>query len=427
MSIEVRPVGVTCNLRCDYCYEEKTREESGRSYRYDKEAVLAAIDKLKPGDHWSLFGGEALILNMTDLEELLKLGFDRNGKSGIQTNGSLITEAHIELFRKYKTHIGISLDGPDELNDSRWAGTEEATRAATAKTHNAIRRLCEEAKETPYLRPGLIVTLHAGNCSQERFPRFLAWLHELDDMGIMSINFHTMEMDYDAHKLFLPQEELADRLIDIWRESDKFEHVKPRFVQDVLNVLRGNNSGALCTYRACDPLNTQSCRGIDHDGSPSSCGRELKDGVMWLPAEGTGYKDSFIGFESTRYHIRQIALFQTPQELGGCQGCEYWLACQGNCSGEGEQSDWRRRSSYCATYKKLLGEGTRRLQESGQKPLPLWKIRPAMEQYLLDGWIAGRNPSLNEAHQMITKGVTACSHKKVNSDHLDHWDNKASS
>jgi uncharacterized protein len=146
MSIEVRPVGVTCNLRCDYCYEEKTREESGRSYRYDKEAVLAAIDKLKPGDHWSLFGGEALILNMTDLEELLKLGFDRNGKSGIQTNGSLITEAHIELFRKYKTHIGISLDGPDELNDSRWAGTEEATRAATAKTHNAIRRLCVDAK-----------------------------------------------------------------------------------------------------------------------------------------------------------------------------------------------------------------------------------------------------------------------------------------
>ena len=423
MSIEIRPVGVTCNLRCDYCYEEKARETSGRSYRYNREAVLASIDKLKPGEFWSLFGGEALILNMTDLEELLKLGFEKNGCSGLQTNGSLITDAHIELFIKYKTHVGISLDGPDELNDSRWAGTKKATRKTTAKTHEAVRKLCELAKTHDFLLPGLIVTLHAGNCSKKRFPKFLAWLRELDAMGIQQVNFHTMEMDHQAHKLFLPQEELADRLIDIWRASDDFTNLKPRFIEDVLNLLQGNSSKAMCSYRACDALNTQACQSINQDGSPAGCGREMKDGIMWLPGEGTGYPASFAGFDSTRYHIRQIALAQTPQEHGGCQGCEYWLVCLGNCSGEGMNDDWRLRSTYCQTYKKLFAEGVRRLRSVRAKPLPLWRIRPAMEQYTFDQWIAGRNPSLKEAQDFVTKGPNSvCRSQAATDGHIDHWD-----
>lgn len=426
MSIEVRPVGVTCNLRCDYCYEEQTREQSGRSYRYDKDAVMASIDKLGPQESWSLFGGEALILNLTDLEELLAKGFERYGKTGIQTNGSLITDAHIELFRKYKTSVGISLDGPDELNDSRWAGTLEATRAATAKTHDAIRKLCELTKDTPHLLPGLIVTLHAGNCSQERFPRFMEWLRELDAMGIANVNFHVMEMDFKAHTLFLPQEELADRLIDIWRLTDELS-LKPRFVRDVLDALRGDNSHAMCVYRACDPLNTQACRGIDSNGAPSGCGRMLKDGVAWLPAEGTGAPTNFVGFDASNFQIRQIALYQTPQEYGGCKDCEYWLACQGNCSGEGIDGDWRYRSSYCATYKKLLAEGTKRLVAIGSKPITLWKVRPQVEQYLLNAWIEGKNPPVNAAHKAVTMGPRNSSRGAGNNGHIDHWDKKASS
>mgnify|MGYP003347235368 FL=1 len=130
MSIEVRPVGVTCNLRCAYCYEEPVRTKTP-TLRYDRTAVLAAIDKAE--HNWSLFGGEALLLNLEDLEELLKVSFDKWKRSGVQTNGTLITPKHIELFEKYQTHVGISLDGPDDLNDSRWAGTLDATRKATEK------------------------------------------------------------------------------------------------------------------------------------------------------------------------------------------------------------------------------------------------------------------------------------------------------
>src|SRR5690349_19759983 len=99
MSIEVRPVGVTCNLRCKYCYEAPMREEQA-VHRYNPEAVKAAIAKLGPHDFFSLFGGEALLIPLPQVEELLKLSFDKHGQSGIQTNGSLITEKHIEVFHK---------------------------------------------------------------------------------------------------------------------------------------------------------------------------------------------------------------------------------------------------------------------------------------------------------------------------------------
>jgi len=116
--------------------------EQQRSHRYNREAVLAAIDKLGPNDHYSLFGGEALILPLKDLEELLQIAHTRFGRSGVQTNGSLITNAHIDLFTKYNTHVGISMDGPDDLNDSRWAGTLDATRKRTERTMWSLKELC---------------------------------------------------------------------------------------------------------------------------------------------------------------------------------------------------------------------------------------------------------------------------------------------
>lgn len=387
MSVEVLPVGVACQLSCTYCYETDIRQ-SKPTIRYHEEAVLAAIDKLP--DHWSLFGGEALILPIDKIETLLKKGFDRWKYTGIQTNGVLITEAHIELFKKYKTHVGISLDGPDELNDSRWAGTLEATRKATAKTHHAIKRLCEEK-----MHPSIIVTLHAGNCSKERFPKFVQWIKDLDAMGVQYVNPHVMEMDHQADKLYLDQDELSDRMIDLWELQSDLVNVKISKFQEVLNLLQGNDNVA-CTWHACDPLNTSAVQSIDNEGAPSVCARTFKDGKTWLPAEGSGYNASFGGLNGSRFHHRQLALYVTPQEVGGCQGCTYWMMCKGQCPGEGINSDTRQRSTYCQTWKRLFAEGERRLKVMGIKPVSQMKDRQHMEELMYASWVQGSNRGLGD-------------------------------
>lgn len=403
MSVEVLPVGISCNLRCDYCYEQNQRDVNP-AQRYDREAVLSILDKLP--DKWSLFGGEALILPLPQIEELLKRGYDKWGQTGIQTNGVLITEAHIELFRKYKTGIGISLDGPDELNDSRWAGTLDATRKQTARTHWAIRRLCEEAKKTPHLLPSIIVTLHAGNCSQDRFPKFVEWIRQLDAMGIKSVNPHVMELDAKAHTLYLSQNELADRLIDLWALQDSLETLRFTKFTEVLKLLQGDDSVA-CNWKACDALNTSAVQAVKNDGTPTVCSRTFKGEQTWLPAEGSGFSAPLIEHPGTRMFVRQLALYVTPQEVGGCKDCEYWMMCQGNCPGEGEQGDWRMRSHYCQTFKRLFEEGARRLRLVGVKPVCDWTHRKHLEELMYQSWVRGSGRSFGE----IAKEYKECTAK----------------
>jgi len=45
------------------------------------------------------------------------------------------------MFKQYKVMVGISIDGPDSLNDVRWAGSLEKTREQTAKIEATIKRL----------------------------------------------------------------------------------------------------------------------------------------------------------------------------------------------------------------------------------------------------------------------------------------------
>jgi uncharacterized protein len=380
-------------------------------HRYDREKVLAAVAQLGPDEYFSLFGGEPMLLAFPHFEELLQIAFTRFGKSGVQTNGSLITEAHLDLFTKYHTQVGISVDGPGALNDVRWAGTLNATRQQTARTITAIRQLATRAKEHSYLMPSLIVTLHRGNCSDEHFPALCDWFRELDALGIYSVNLHVMELDGTAGEWDLGAEVIADRLLDLWRLQDELPTLKFLKFTEMLKLLQGDDH-VVCVWHACDPWNTAAVQGIEHDGAPSHCSRTNKDGINWLPAEGFGAAARHATvktYQSHQSHERQLALAVTPQDVGGCQGCEYWLLCLGQCPGTGEDNDWRRRTTYCATFKRLFAEGARRLRAVGVTPFPDWPRRPALERRMYELWANQQSPQLgaiiSEMDEYAKKGM----------------------
>ena len=161
MGVELKPLGVVCNIQCHYCYEHPLRDAGNKAAPYDIEAMKAAV--LREGGPFSLFGGEPLLVPKADLETLWSWGLEKFGSHGIQTNGTLIDEAHIALFKAYKVDVGISVDGPAELNDARWSANLAKTREATARTQAAIEALCREG-----MPPGLIVTLHRGNAGADK-------------------------------------------------------------------------------------------------------------------------------------------------------------------------------------------------------------------------------------------------------------------
>src|SRR5437588_33226 len=115
MSVELRPFGVACNIGCRYCYQNPQREAGNVRQSYDLGRMLAAVEK--EGGPLTLFGGEPLLLPLGDLEAILKWGFEKYGRNGLQTNAILIGDEHLRMFRAYNVEVGVSIDGPGELND----------------------------------------------------------------------------------------------------------------------------------------------------------------------------------------------------------------------------------------------------------------------------------------------------------------------
>ena len=378
MSVELRPLGVTCNIACQYCYQNPQRDAGNFGRTYDLEAMKAAI--LKEGGSFTLFGGEPLLLPERDLEDLWSWGLAKFGSNHLQTNATLINENHIRMFRQYKVHVGISIDGPGELNDVRWNGDLAATRAATAKIEQIIDRLCMEK-----LTPSLIVTLHRNNATADKLPMMLDWLRRLELAGVRFARLHLLEVEDLAirNKYALSMEENIRALLSFAEMESALKWLKLDVFSDLRKLLRATDQGITCVWSACDQYTTSAVRGVEGHGQRSNCGRTNKEGIDFLKAETPGFE---------RYN----ALYYTPQEDGGCGGCRFFLACKGQCPGTAIDGDWRNRTEHCGVWMALFENIERQLSASGETPLSLLPEREALESAMLHEWEEGRNPAVQE-------------------------------
>jgi uncharacterized protein len=378
MTVELRPLGVACNIGCRYCYQQPQRDARERKRPYDLEAMKAAADR-RSGPI-TLFGGEPLLVPIEDLEELWRYGHERHGGSFIQTNGTLIEDEHVRLFRRYNVHVGISIDGPGELNDVRWSRTLERTRAATARAQAAIARLAREWRP-----PALIVTLHRGNATAAELPRMGEWMRELDALGVSSVRLHLLEVDAPEVRrdLALDERENVAAVLFFARLQAELSRVRFDVIDDLRALLMGRDGGTACVWRGCDPYTTEAVQGVEGDGRASNCGRTNKDGVDFVEADAPGYE-------------RYLMLYQTPQEAGGCKGCRFFLMCKGQCPGTAIDGDWRNRTEHCETWKRLFELLESALEAAGERPLSRDPLRRPVELRLFQRWAHGGNPRLEE-------------------------------
>ena len=376
MTVEVRPLGVKCNIQCTYCYQDPIRRAQDAVPQYDLEAIKAAVDA--EGSMFTIFGGEPLMVPLSDLENLWAWGFERFGQNAIQTNGTLIRPAHVEIFRKYNVHVGISVDGPDELNAARRAGSDVTTRRATAKTMRGIKMLCDAG-----LAPGIIVTLHRLNATAQRLPRMNAWLRELDEWGVRSVRLHALEVDAEIvrESLTLDPAELLFALDNFKALQPELKHINFDVFGDVGRLQKGSDAKTTCIWNACDPYTTRAVRGIEGSGQRSNCGRTNKDGVEFSKADTPGFE-------------RYIALYFTPQEHGGCGGCRFFVLCKGQCPGTAIDGDWRNRSEHCEIWKSLFTQAEAQEAAQGGEAISLQSTRELVESVFLECWRAGWTPRL---------------------------------
>ena len=100
MSVEVNIVGTKCGMACSYCYQLPVRRETkNRAPLINHEAIQAAVLAANPGPvGFSVFGGEALLADIPDLERIWAFGLEKFGTNGVQTSGAPITDQQRTLF-----------------------------------------------------------------------------------------------------------------------------------------------------------------------------------------------------------------------------------------------------------------------------------------------------------------------------------------
>lgn len=352
MTVEVLPLGTRCSLACEMCYQAPIRSGGNQAGAdYDMDAMRAALER--EGQPFTTFGGEPLLVPVEDLAELWRWGHEKYGRNSIQTSATCVTERHYELFRDYNVHVGVSLEGPGELNDIRSAGTLERTREATRAAEAVVHRLLESGHGV-----SLITTLNRGNASAERLPRLMEWFGELDSKGLRHVNIHLMEVDDPTirGKWTLTPGENAAALIGLSQLQRALDGVRFQPITDMVALLLGRDGQTSCIWNACDPGTTRAVRGVNGQGESTNCSRTNKAGVDQQKAD----RESL---------VRPIALYHTPQSAAGCQGCRFWFACKGSCPGEAVNGDWRNRTEHCESLLAVFGYLERQLAALGFRPI----------------------------------------------------------
>lgn len=348
MTTHVAPT-TKCNLGCTYCYENPARDIGMAKNEYDMDAIMDRIrdwvDEY-PNEAPGFHGGEPLLIDIDDMERLFKFvdtHYD-DQTSSVQSNGVLIRDEHIRIFAKYNVSIGISIDGPPELNKERVAKNGETDNATVTTLRNIVKM------RSRGVSVGLITVLSKRNAgTDEKLERLLSWIDNMNRMGVTGHFNPAIPYEDVQEDISLSPERLKEVYLRTWEWMRDAEHRSWNPMQQYIDNLLGNPVGN-CVNNTCDVYNANAAKIVNGDGETTGCGKTwdtVGDGVPFLqgPSSGNEYEET-----QERYDM----LKQTPgphtegqEDEGGCKGCKYWAVCQGGCPASGQNDDHRNRTIWC--------------------------------------------------------------------------------
>jgi len=235
-------------------------------------------------------------------------------ENAIQTNGTLLDEEWIQLFKRHGFQAAISLDGPADIHDKR------RITAGGKGTHDCIVRNLELLRSQDYpIRFLAVVTPEAVRRGREIYQYFrqlgCKWMDFLYPICNEVASTFDRPMDPAALGQFFCD------VFDAWiEEGDPGVHV--RTLNDWCTRLLGGHTITCHTKTDCSYVVT-----VDTDGSILVC-----DDLMAFVDSRLGHIEDH-GLELIEKH-RFLTRLADPEVLfcKECSGCGFFEVCGGGCS-----------------------------------------------------------------------------------------------
>lgn len=293
-----------CNLRCRYCYR---RSEAPAAMTRDvaKKAIsLAAVSGLP--FHVQLAGGEPTLE-----PELIEFVGRMVRKArwpatlAIQTNGTLIDRTLINLFRRYDIAVGVSLDGPPDV--------QEELRGDSGKTFRGLALLEQEA--VPFRVTAVLSSLNAGRLHD--LVLTLARFFTVRGVGLDPVvragrGRDSAKLCPSAEAVRLGIRAMHDAIE--WIKNHYGVYLEWREMEKVRHALSGNGTAA--PY--CHACNGESLA-VHPDGAAYPCGQTIGDPDMAAGA-----------VDSVDWTVLENC-YQNMRLQGNCKVCPLAGRCPGDC------------------------------------------------------------------------------------------------
>lgn len=346
-----------CNLSCKYCYMyyrgdasilEKNDFMSMETLRNFLFRLNKYLDKYQPAKpSVAIHGGEPLLLGKAAMREVLRLMRDTLGRSvgiKIQTNGVLIDDEWVNLFANYDVVVGLSIDGPRNIND-RWR-LNNGGRSTFQKVLRAHKLLSHSAKMCDVSYGGIISVLDPRQDVSE-FYNFFA-----RELNVSNWHILLPDVNHDNIDIYNPfgNDEISSfliRLHDIWKYDPNRPSLK--LFESVISLLAGGGS-------LSELLGVSGSQAVivDVDGE-YQCHDVLR---MNEPTSSSFYVsthdiDEYI--ESDRFLLVSNKSWVPPDNLN-CSRCPIWNVCRGGFVGYrySQENGYNNESVYCDVIRDLV-------------------------------------------------------------------------
>jgi len=325
-----------CNLRCGYCHSWKSGPGQVMSFevlaetirRYQSTPGIEDVDYV-----WH--GGETLLLSTDYFEKAIWLQnlFRRPGQriaNGLQTNGTLITDAWARFFAKYRFKVGVSIDGTRDIHDA--VRLDKKGRGTFGKVEAGLAHLRDHG-----VSYGLLTVVDE-RLAAVPVDRLLRELHALGASGVSLLNSipdngegaeRAVERGLFAFPRYV---EYLRSVFAVWKTQPEAYPVI-REIAALIEVLSGGRAG-VCVLSG-------NCMGqfltIEPSGAASACDKYLGIDDYAFATRGAS------PFEGDRLAVARARQAADDRRMASCR---YHHLCKGGCPHDNRlqkifDADWR--------------------------------------------------------------------------------------